>query len=185
MEFCVTVLCDPKEFFRTSVVFPILFNPTSADLSIIVCENTGSSCRESHLILSCFMQSGPGGGKQTETLEEIICSAILTKGLQGRLKYVFLSITAFLGNALILVALRKESSLYPPSKLLFRFLATNDLCVGLISETIHVISIISVAHDKLNRCRYALFTMLIASYILRSVTLLTVTAISVEKPIFH
>ena len=46
----------------------------------------------------------------------------------------FLSITTFLGNALILVALRKESSLHPPSKILLRSLATTDLCVGLIVE---------------------------------------------------
>ena len=42
---------------------------------------------------------------------------------------IFLSFTAFLGNTLILVALRKESSLHPPSKLLYRNLAITDfLC---------------------------------------------------------
>ena len=51
-------------YFRTVIMFPILFNPPSADLSIITCKkilrNTGNGCRNSHLILSCFMQLGPG-----------------------------------------------------------------------------------------------------------------------------
>ena len=74
------------------------------------------------------------------------CSAGLTAGMHGDLILlsainIFLSITAFFGNALILVALaalRKESSLHPPSKLLLRNLATTDLCVGLISEPPYV-----------------------------------------------
>ena len=61
----------------------------------------------------------------------------LSAGLHGHLTLLsvlhsFLSVTAFLGNTLILIALRKESSLHPPSKLLLRSLATTDLCVGLI-----------------------------------------------------
>ena len=47
---------------------------------------------------------------------------------------IFLSITASLGNALILVSLHKETSLYPPTKLLFRCLAVTDLCVGVIVQ---------------------------------------------------
>ncbi|XP_078349800.1 adenosine receptor A3-like [Oculina patagonica] len=127
-----------------------------------------------------------GGGKQSETLEHKICSASLTDGIHAQLIYIsafniFLSITAFLGNALILVALRKESSLHQPSKLLFRCLATTDLCVGLISEPFHLIAMISAANKKWNFCRYALFTNHIASYLLCSVTLLTLTAISVDR----
>ena len=47
---------------------------------------------------------------------------------------ISLSNTASLGNSLILIALHKVSSLYPPTKLLFRCLAVTDLCVGLISR---------------------------------------------------
>ena len=48
-----------------------------------------------------------------------MCSANLTGGMHEQLIYllafnIFLSITAFLGNTLILVALHKESSLHPP-----------------------------------------------------------------------
>ena len=61
---------------------------------------------------------------------------------------VFLSITASLGNALILVALRKESSLHPATKLLFRCLAVTDLCVGLISRPLHIASVISMPYHR-------------------------------------
>ena len=47
---------------------------------------------------------------------------------------MFFSITASLSNALILVSLQKESSLYPPTKLLLRCLAVTDLCVGVIVQ---------------------------------------------------
>ena len=42
---------------------------------------------------------------------------------------IVLSITAALGNVLILIALQKVSSIYPPTKLFFRCLAVTDLCV--------------------------------------------------------
>ena len=51
---------------------------------------------------------------------------------------ISVSITAFLGNTLILVALQKEPSLHPPSKLLYRNLAITDLCVGMIAEPVYV-----------------------------------------------
>ncbi|CAH3173998.1 unnamed protein product [Porites lobata] len=49
---------------------------------------------------------------------------------------ILLSITASLGNFLILIALRKVSvtSLHPPTKLMFQCLAVSDLGVGLISQ---------------------------------------------------
>ena len=50
---------------------------------------------------------------------------------------IFLSITAFLGNFLILVALNKVTSLHPPSKLLYSCLATIDLLVGLVTQPLY------------------------------------------------
>ena len=41
-------------------------------------------------------------------------------------------------NVLILVALRKVSSIHPPTKLLFRCLAVTDLCVGLLGQPLYV-----------------------------------------------
>ena len=55
---------------------------------------------------------------------------------------IFLAITASLGNALILIALHKVTSIYPPTKLLFRCLAVTDLLVGLISQPLYVVTIL-------------------------------------------
>ena len=76
-------------------------------------------------------------------LEQLYCSPGITAGIHGQFTFIsvlnsFLSITAFLGNALILVALRKESSLHPPSKHLLRTLTTTDLCVGVFVEPLFV-----------------------------------------------
>ena len=51
---------------------------------------------------------------------------------------VFLCVTATIGNLLILVALRKVTSINPPTKLLFQCLAVSDLCVGLIEQPLFV-----------------------------------------------
>ena len=103
---------------------------------------------------------------------QIICLTVIN---------VFLSITAILGNTLILAALQKESSIHPPSKLLLRSLATTDLCVGLISEPLHIIYEMSLVNERWNICRYAVVSSFLAGYILGSVSLLTLTAISVDR----
>ena len=76
--------------------------------------------------------ANPAGNGEQKTVEELLCSTELPDGLHGQLTFIavfnaFLSVTAFLGNTLILIALHKESSLHPPSKLLLRCLATTDL----------------------------------------------------------
>ena len=93
----------------------------------------------------------------------------------------FLSITAFLGNTLILVALHKESSLHPPSKLLLRSLAITDLLVGIIVEPLNVAYLMSVKSKRWDICYNVNVALLIASYILCSVSLLVLTAISVDR----
>ena len=94
---------------------------------------------------------------------------------------VFLSITAFLGNTLILIALRKESSLHPPSKVLLRCPAVTDLCVGLIAEPLLVVYWMSLVHKSWDFCRYVFYSSYISSFILCSVSLLVLTAISVDR----
>ena len=94
---------------------------------------------------------------------------------------IFLSITSFLGNALIVAALRKESSLNSPSKLLLRCLAMTDLCVGLISEPLAVAYWMSVLNDRWNICPYLSAASLISGGMLSGVSLSTMTAISVDR----
>ena len=95
---------------------------------------------------------------------------------------IFLSITAFLGNTLILVALHKESTLHAPSKLLFRSLAVSDLCVGITVYPLFVTHLISVVSERWIVCRYAAsIATFVVGYILGSVSLFTLTAISVHR----
>ena len=121
-----------------------------------------------------------------KTYEELYCSADLNSGVYFKLSFfsvinIILAISAFLENFLILVALYKETSLHMPSKLLFGCLATTDLCVGLISEPLYVVYLMSVIKERWNICLFVFATDLITSYILVSVSLLTLTAISVDR----
>ena len=90
-----------------------------------------------------------------------------------------LSITACLGNVLIIVALQKVSSLHPPSKLLFRCLASTDLCVGLITQPLYVHYLLSPENSK--RCYYAIILTRVLGVIFCAVSLFTLTAISVDR----
>ena len=80
-----------------------------------------------------------------------------------------------------MVALYKESSLHSPSKVLLSNLAANDLCVGLIIEPLTVIYLLSVVNEHWNICRYLAVTCSVISAILFAVSLLTLTAISVDR----
>ena len=126
------------------------------------------------------------GGTQTEAYKVLSCSPSSIVGLQPQSIYfsavnIFLSITAFLGNFLILVALNKESSLHPPSKLLYRCLATTDLLVGLVTQPLAATYWISLVHEHWSLCRYARDAVCISSFALCGVSLLTLTAISVDR----
>ena len=125
-------------------------------------------------------------GQRLITFGQLLCSSDLTAGLHSHLTFLsvlnsFLSVTAFLGNALILIALHKEPSLHPPSKFFLRCLATTDLCVGLISEPLSVTYCIAVVNEHWNICRYVQDASLITSSILCRVSLWTVAAISVDR----
>ena len=121
-----------------------------------------------------------------KTFIELFCSAEFIRGVDSELIFlsainIFLSITAFLGNTLILVALRKETSLHPPSKLLYRNLALTDLCVGIVVEPLYVTNWISVVKERWDTCYYSLRTAAFSGYTLCVVSALTLTAISVDR----
>ena len=125
------------------------------------------------------------GDENQKTISELYCSSDLTSGVENELLglsalNIFLSITAFLGNTLILVALYKESLLHPPSKLLYRNLATTDLCVGIIAGPFRVTYWMSAVNKQWNICRF-IHSNNVTGYILCSVSLLTMTAISVDR----
>ena len=110
----------------------------------------------------------------------------LTRKIFGELIFlsvlnIFLSVTTFLGNTLILAALPKENSLHPPSKLLFRNLAITDLCVGIIAEPLLVAYLISLVKQRWDICYELDYAGLAIGAILCSVSLFTLTAISVDR----
>ena len=125
-------------------------------------------------------------GTQPKSFEELICSPSFADGLKQHASYLstvnfLLSLTAFLGNSLILVALHKESSLHPPSKLLYRCLATTDLLIGLATQPLYTIHWISLVREDWVLCRFAFDTAFILGYQLGIVSLLTLTAIGVDR----
>ena len=120
------------------------------------------------------------------TYEQLFCSPDMTAGRHNQFTFLsvlnsFLSIAAFLGNALILAALRKESSLHPPSKLLLSNLATTDLCVGLISEPLAVTLLVTAVKEHWNICGHVYAAAFTTGSILCLVSLLTLTTISVDR----
>ena len=125
--------------------------------------------------------------RQQNTFGDLTCSLVFTSRLpNGQLTFLsvlnaIVSVTAILGNALILIALHKESSLHPPSKLLLRCLATTDLCFGLTSGPLTVICWMSVANGHCNICRYTSAVSWPTSSIFCGVSGLTMTTISVDR----
>ena len=127
-----------------------------------------------------------GGDGQQKAVGDLTCWRDLAPGLHGHLTFLsvlnsFLSFTAFLGNSLILISLHRESSLHPPSKLLLRSLATTDLCVGLIAEPLNVAIYMSIANEHRNMFRYTSFASFTTASIFCEVSVLTLTAISVDR----
>ena len=106
----------------------------------------------------------------------------------GQLTYlssinIFVAITAILGNTLILVALHKGSSLHPPSKLLYRCLATTDLLVGLILEpslTAYYV-LLATEQGSSNICFHFVAIAAVSYTTLSAVSLLTMTTISLDR----
>ena len=127
------------------------------------------------------------GRSRTKSFKELLCSPSLMSGLQQQLSICFLAvdillcIAAFAGNSLILVALHKESSLHPPSKLLYRCLATTDLLVGLVNHPLRALYWMSVFQEHWSLCGYVREAAYITVYVLFLVSLMTITAISVDR----
>ena len=94
----------------------------------------------------------------------------------------FLSISATLGNVLILVALRNVSSIHPPTKFLFRCLAITDLCVGLLGQPLYVYDrYITNYLDIGNRIVELVYVYVFIISLLVVVSILTSAAISVDR----
>ena len=102
---------------------------------------------------------------------QLICLSVLN---------IILAIPAIVGNTLILIALQKETSLHPPSKVLFRSLASTDLCVGTI-QPLYAVYWLSVVHKRWQICHYIFLLQSVSGTILIGVSLATITAISLDR----
>ena len=127
-----------------------------------------------------------GNETQTKTFEGSECSLVWVgefkqQSVSFSAVNILLSITATLGNSLILVALHKESSLHPPSKLFYRCLATTDLLIGLVTQPLYATYWMSLVHQHWSLCRYSNYATGVTGYVLCLVSLLTLTAISVDR----
>lgn len=93
-----------------------------------------------------------------------------------------LSITATMGNTLILISLHKVSSIHPPTKLLFRCLAFTDLCVGLTVQPIYVfINLNYGAKLNLNVLPYVIKVERVLAFALCGVSTATSTTLCVDR----
>lgn len=95
--------------------------------------------------------------------------------------FIFLTMTATLGNSLILVALHKDSSLHKPSKLLLRSLTITDLCVGAISQPLFIAYILATLKENFSLCRVIEPSIFVVNTIFAGVSLLTLTTIGIDR----
>ena len=128
------------------------------------------------------MVSINGDGNFTSKLSQTLDASLSKLELPLASVNIFLSITASLGNALILIALHKVSSIHPPTKLFFRCLAVTDLCVGLLVHPLYVtVNLSRVTEVSKNDLYYIYEVSRVSNWILCAVSVLTSTAISVDR----
>ena len=92
-----------------------------------------------------------------------------------------LSILVTSSNVLMLIALHKDTSLHPPSKLLFRSLTSTDLCIGLFSLPLSAVFLMSATNEVWAVCRFVKYASYAISATLSGVSLTTLSAISVDR----
>ena len=116
--------------------------------------------------------------EHTNSLFEVSYPALLVgKSAAFASLNTFFSITTTIGNVLILIALNKVTSICPPTKLLFRCLAVTDLCVGLITQPLFTVTLLT----SFNVHRYVSLILSVSSLVLCGLSLLISTAISVDR----
>ena len=135
-----------------------------------------------HLVSTARKMVNSTEGRNVTGMKTLL-SANISVGLYiaiAAVNIVF-SITASLGNILILIALRKVTSVHLPTKLLFQCLAISDLGVGLISQPLMATLILLVDIDiKISNVLffYLLWSLSIAFC---GVSVFTSTALSVDR----
>ena len=126
------------------------------------------------------------GRIMSKSFQEPYCLPEITSGVHKELIClivldILVSVSSFLANGLVLLALHRESSIYPPTKLLFCSLSTTDLLTGTVTLPIIITNLISVLDDRMTLCNYTAVLSFLFGFILSSVSLFTLTAISLDR----
>ena len=121
-----------------------------------------------------------------QTMEDFFCSTELSEKIHIPLiclsvVNIIFALTATMGNTLIVIALQSETSLHPPSKGLLRNLAVTDLCVGIVSQPVQFALFLTLLYQLPQMCRYTYVVSRTARTILCGVSMLTTTAVSVDR----
>ena len=90
-----------------------------------------------------------------------------------------LSLSAVLGNALVMIALYEVTTLRPPYKLLLSCLASTDLCVGLTTQPLFTVLLWTQEHST--PCFVLKLIAHIMATIFGGVSLATLSAISIDR----
>ena len=90
---------------------------------------------------------------------------------------VLSAMIALIGNSIVILALLKTTSLHPPSKVFLGSLALTDLFVGVVSQPFYVM--ILLLRGKI--CLFIQIIAVISANLFGGASLLTVTAISVDR----
>lgn len=94
---------------------------------------------------------------------------------------ILLSLSSSVGNTIILVALKKETTLHAPSKLLYICLVSTDLCVGFFLQPLNVVHLISAMQGHQELCSRMLVANYLVGVVLFGISLSTLTGISVDR----
>ena len=129
-------------------------------------------------------------GKGINSSQELLCYEIpasflvLKSDLLVALMVLetFISLTATIGNLLVLVTIWRSPRLQSSSNTLVFGLALSDLCIGIVSEPLYVgfQAVLFKNSGKITSCTLTNSIILISTF-LTVVTLLTVTAMSVDR----
>ena len=91
------------------------------------------------------------------------------------------SLTAILGNLLVLISIWRTPSLHSPSNVLLVGLALSDLGVGLFVQPIFLVCVIAKIKGLMELFCSSVVTLYVTGFCLCGVSLLTLTAISLDR----
>ena len=146
-------------------------------------EHFGEAVKVRHLVSTARrIVNLTEGGNVTVMKTPLSANIRVDKNIAIEAVNIVFSITASLGNILILIALRKVTSIHPPTKLLFQCLAITDLGVGLISQPLMATLMLLVDNIDIKIWKVLFFYLSWSlSIAFCGVSVFTSTALSVDR----